>query len=421
MVDINTTDSREALRCVNEFMRFVFFPVGHGCCTLVSLPPEEPGGDRIYGVIDCRDATARPIQHYLSNPWFEGEVIHKRAFFKLRFVMLTHYDEDHFIGINHLLGKDDEFMFDHFFCPFPPPGAVAERIPERSRKKERLSEIQDLVPDDKQSFLYLRQDCSGVYHPQDNNLRNIFKAMAIAPSSQAMKSMKELKSLKEITLPNILSSAIRFQWGKCSVIIAGDVEEDEWEKIIDDLESRKEADLLSANIALCSHHGGEGNPDDLWQRISRCSSFHKQRRETERRVSRTLIVVPCGRYREQSPSKDTLRTFFNANSLVRCTSPAKTCLSLHEGEQPSCICDNNDDTREEPIELPPGVEPRPSSGIPVLPHAVNMARNYSKFKKRSICVDIFPERPPKIYFHNGTEATEITERCSCATKLEGAS
>lgn len=416
MVNISIADSNDTLRQVDDFMRFVFFPVGHGSCTLVSLPPEDTGGNRIYGVIDCRDATARPIQQYLSDPWFDGEVISKKSVFNLRFVMLTHYDEDHLLGIDHLLGKDHDFTFDHFLCPFPAPGAIAVRIADHPRKKKMLSDIRDLVPEDKQSFLEIRQDCSGVYRPKDNHLRKFFNAMAIAPSSKAMSGMKELKSLEKITPPNILSSAIRFQWGHCSVIIAGDVEDDEWGNIINDLKSRHEAYLLSANVALCSHHGGKGNPSDLWQRISRCSSFHKQGQETERRVSRTLIIVPCGSDREKSPSEDTLRTFFNVNSLVRCTSPAKICLSLHVGEQPSCISNNDDDMIEELIELPPGVELVPSRMLN-LPHSVNIARSYSKFKKGSICVDIFPKRSPKIFYHNGIGVEEITETCSLQPSL----
>ena len=413
MENINTVDANDPLIQVDDFMRFVFFPVGHGSCTLVSLPPEEPEGDRIYGAIDCRDATARPIYAYLSNPWFAGEVISKRPVFNLRFVALTHYHEDHLLGIDRLLGSDNSFMCNHFLCPFPPVGAVAIRSKDRPRIKKILSDIHKLAPPT--NYLYIYQDCSGVYRPKDSHLKDIFKAIAIAPSSRAIQRMKEWDSLKKVTPSNVLSSAIRFQWGHCSIIIGGDVEEDEWMEIISDLESRDQARLLSANVALCSHHGGMGNPDDLWQRISRCSSFHKQRQETERRVSRTLIIVPCGSDREESPSIDSLRTFFNANSLVRCTSPAKTCLNLHVGEQPSCICDNND-IPEEPVELLPGEKPV-RDGICDLPPFAKRSRNFYDFKKGSICVDIFPKRPPRIYYHNGIEIAEITERCSCVTKL----
>jgi len=401
---------------VDDFIRFIFFPVGHGSCTLVSLPPEKPGGARIYGVIDCHESSALPIREYLSNPWFNGEVVSKGTEFDLRFVALTHYHEDHFLGIDHLLGGNSSFRCKKFLSPFPSAGAVARRMKNGSIKA-MLSKIQKLAPKPP-NFFKIYGDLSWIYEPNDSKLKDIFKATTIAPSNSSMEKMRELYDPKAITPFNFLSSAIRFQWERCSIIIGGDVEEKEWKKIIIDLKSTNQLHLLSANVALCSHHGGRGNPDILWQRISRCSSLHKQQcRETERRVSRTIIIVSCGNASKKSPSKKSLQTFFNANSLVRCTSPAKICLKLHKDKQPSCISDNDDDMSEELIELPPGVKLVPS-GMPDFPPSVTMARNYSKFKKGSICVDIFRRRSPQIYFHNGTEAMEITERCSCVTKVE---
>jgi hypothetical protein len=42
-----------------HFVRLVFFPVGHGNCTLVGLPALQPSGIRTYGVIDCSDSSAQ--------------------------------------------------------------------------------------------------------------------------------------------------------------------------------------------------------------------------------------------------------------------------------------------------------------------------------------------------------------------------
>ncbi|MBN1363545.1 MAG: hypothetical protein JW976_01935 [Syntrophaceae bacterium] len=416
MANINIVGREDVLRQMDEFMRFIFFPVGHGSCTLVSFPPEEPNGPRIYGVIDCHDRTARPIRAYLGDPWFDGEIVSGESTFRLRFVALTHYDQDHFLGIDYLLGKNRDFIFDHFLCPFPAAGAIADRIESHPRKKKILSDIQKLAPDP--SFLQIYQDCTGMYRPRDNYLKDIFKAMAIAPSSKAMRSMKELRSLEEITPPNILSSAIRFQWGDCSVIIAGDVEEGEWRNIIGDLISRDQAYLLSANVALCSHHGGRGNPDELWQQISRCSFYHKRDRDTERRVCRTLVVIPCSSHRESCPSKDSLQTFFSATSLFHCTAPAKVCLDLHKGHQPSCVSDIGDDAGEDRIELLPGEQPIRDNMCDLPPFASKPKRNRD-FKRGSICVDIFPKKAPNLYYHNGAKVVEIKERCSICAKLEG--
>ena len=419
--------SDDILREVNDFVRFVFFPVGHGSCTLVSFPPEEPGGDRIYGVIDCHNATARPISAYLSDPWFSSEIRPKGLAFNLRFVALTHYHEDHMLGIDTLLGNDSLFKHSHFLNPFPPVGEVARRKKDSPNVKKMLYNIEKLAT--KKWLMHIFRDCSWVYQPKDDHLKNVaFRAMAIAPSNRAINEMKEWHQ-KGLTPFNYLSAAFRFQWGDCSVIIGGDVggsdEKDEeikwneWEEIFSDLESTHQLKLLSANAALCPHHGGTGNSDILWQRISRCSSYHKSAREIEGRISRTITIVSCSSSRKGSPSVDSLRTFFNANSLVHCTSPTRTCLNLHTSEQPSCISDDYTGMTEKPIELPPGIKLAPNS-MPDLPHFVRRSRNDHDFKKGSICVDIFPKRAPKIYFHNGREIVEMTERCSCAIKLEEA-
>ena len=410
----NATSDYGNLREVNDFIRFIFFPVGHGSCTLVSFPPELSEGDRIYGAIDCRDATARPIRLYLSDPWFDGEMKPSGTVYNLRFVALTHYHEDHLIGIDHLLGSDNSFSHKHFLSPFPVAGEVARRSKSKPNIKKILYQIQKLAP--KPTIMKIYVDCSWLYQPKEDRLKDIFKGIAIAPPDEAFMRMRELHSQRNITPFNVLSSALRFQWGDCSVIIGGDVEDSEWQEIISDLRSKGQLHLLSSNLALCSHHGGNGNPDDLWQLISRCSSSHRQGHEAERRLSRTVIIVPCGSSREGSPSSSSLKTFFDANSLVHCTSPARACLGLHNGEPPSCTS-YNDDLLEEQIELLPG-EIAMDRSIPDLPPFVSRPVKDSNFRKGSICVDIYPKKSPRIIYHNGVTTAEINDICSCATKLD---
>jgi hypothetical protein len=410
-----TVEADEALKLVDDFVRFVFFPVGHGSCTLVSFPPEEPGGNRVYGVIDCHDATARPIRAYLAKPWFARENISAGSAVDLRFVALTHYHEDHVLGINYLFGGDSPFRCRKFLCPFPPAGDVARRMKSHSLMKGMLTKIHRLSPKPV-NFMKIYDNFSWVFQPTESRLRDIeFMASAIAPSNTAMARMKELRDPQKFTPFNLLSSAFRFQWGDCSVIISGDVEDDEWDEVLLDLESANQLDLLAANVALCSHHGGRGNPDALWQRISRCSSFHKP--GAGKRVSRTLIVVPCGSDRDKSPCLDSLRTFFNANALVRCTLPSKACQGLHAGGAPSCVIpDFTLSAGAEPVELLPGEKPsRVRRGG--LPPIVGRARNALDFRKGSICVDVFPKRAPRVSRHDGLGEALIVDRCSCAAKL----
>ena len=391
--------SDDDLKGVDEFVRFVFFPVGHGSCTLVSLPPEEPGGDRIYGVIDCKDSTARPIRAYLSEPWFEQEPAPKAPLFTLRFVVLTHYHLDHFLGLDHLLGQDGSFRYQHFLCPFPPAGVVAQRKERNPLIQNRLNNIQRLAP--KCEFLKINTSCDGVYRPR----QHLFDMRAIAPPNSAIARMREWTSLDDVTPANILSSAIRFQWGDCSAVIAGDVEEEEWEEILSDFESKQLRLLMSVNVALSSHHGGDGNPDRLWQRISRCSDLHKQARETDLRASPTLAVISCGSSRTGSPSSDSLQTIFRANSLVRCTSLPRVCFDRYAGAQPA-----SPRRIGRPLELPPGAEPRRTQRPDLPPSFINHPKD---FKAGSVCADLFPKRPPRFCYHNGTQAEPITKGCSC--------
>jgi len=219
-----------------DFVRFVFFPVGRGACTLVSVYPLLPTGPRRYAVIDSNQSDVHSVVDYLRSPWFENEHIDidpATGRYHLHFATLTHYDWDHFNGMDILLGGPTYasvgrriFKTNVFLYPVVPPAAVARRKYSPAGVQYRqLTEIDNLV------FEPLRRTRKNGDHPLprvlafDATYESLFSppgtlrdseltVRALAPSAHAVSEMKEWRSLEDVTSANLVSGALRIQYGK---------------------------------------------------------------------------------------------------------------------------------------------------------------------------------------------------------------
>jgi hypothetical protein len=382
----------ESLQPNSPFMRFVFFPVGHGSCTLVSLPPEDPGGQRIYGVIDCRHAYARPVEEYIRSPWFPGETPVNTPRIALKFVILTHYHRDHYLGIDRLLGEDGRFSCELFLHPFPPPGVIARRRDISPDDRDRLNRIEANAHN--RAPLHSNTTYDWVYKPKGAGFRDSrLSIRGLAPSCNTLDQMDFFEKMADAAHANDLSSALRFQFGRCAVVFGGDVEEREWSEIIIELKGRGELGLLAANLCLSPHHGGRGNSFELWERISRCSPWHKRNlpsNRNDRRRSRTLAIISCGGRDPNSPSESMIRTLLQTCSTVCCIEPGRCCIDHCGYPDASWPC-----RQPASREGPSFEEFARTRRLP------KTARPHRDYRAGSICVDIYDSKKPQWYRHDG--------------------
>ena len=394
------------------FVRFVFFPVGRGSCTLVSFPPEREGSPRRYGVVDCNQSDARSVKDYLQHPFFPDEPPPEDPT-RLRFVALTHYDYDHFNGVDVLVGGGGSpFRPDYFFYPLWPPAAVRRKYPNvSSLPRRQLTEIDRVVFEPRRNGTYDRSpkprslnfDASyeGILFPDEPLVAGSpLRIRALAPSSRAVNPRDH--SLAAATDANFSSAALRIQFGKSVVILAGDVQEDEWHQVRADYEyqdgGRPRLGDLAAGVMLVPHHGGRGNPELLWEVSSRKSAFHQQKlKYYERRLvcerDSTLAVISCGKGDNNLPSRDTLDRLKRHRAAIRCTTPNQVCRELSaECNRPiPCVAQLEEKNAPSRV-LPKALTPRDA---PSLHSQIRLGWSETK---AAVCVDIFPSGKRRYHF-----------------------
>lgn len=402
------------------FLRFVFFSVGRGNNTLVSLPPSEEGGYRRYGVIDSNQSDVRILRAYLDCPWFPEEHVDPCDPFCFEFVALTHYDGDHFNGLANLLGgmpphseNKRSFYSKFFLYPIVPPKLVAlTKYSYKSDYAQQLLEIYHIVFDPPRLKLDNRRPTLPLMLAYDNHLESIiapngvlaehpFKLKALAPSAFATDRILTSLVLDRAGFGsgNILSSALRFQFGNAVVLIGGDVMDNEWGIVLGDYANANpnSSRELGMTVVQVPHHGGTGNPEILWEIISR-SSLHRPTRikgnegwNEENRRKPTLAVISCGERDPSLPSQETLMLLEKHGVQILCTAVNAHCSKEYEakGHEVPCESIHGEPIADQAIGLPMGMQ-KTSGFTPQLPDALRKLDHIMNLPRRSICVDVFP-------------------------------
>ena len=140
---------------------------------------------------------------------------------------------------------------------------------------------------------------------------------------------------------NLHSGALRVQYGKTVALVCGDVETEEWDRVLDIFApTERESDLLAANATVVPHHGGSGNPGSLWERVSRLSSKALVRKvgtgggPEEKRCNPTIAILSCDAGSASVPSARTLQILQATKTSCYCTNPNGVCRRLWAAPMP---------------------------------------------------------------------------------------
>ncbi|MCC6698995.1 MAG: hypothetical protein IT365_25455 [Candidatus Hydrogenedentes bacterium] len=389
-----------------EFTRFVFFAVGQGSCTLISFPPRAKGQSRRYAIVDCNQSDAASVRDYLESPWFPDEAPLKGPPYALSFVALTHYDCDHFNGVNVLLGgteglagKSPAFHCGFFLYPLIPPRIMLRCYKPKSVFNRQLQEM-SLLAFDRHAVRRRSYAFDASYDALVPSKKGRIRIRCIAPTCEAkdrlmckvlaMASRLDRKPQKE----NLLSAALQVQFGKAVVTLGGDVVDKEWGRVRAEHEPGRLHEL-SSRAVLAPHHGGEGNCDDLWAVASRKSPFHLARKAEsaearavcERRKTKTVAVISCGEGHINHPSLATLQTLKKHNTDVICTSPNAHCIEYFTKEKAEVPCRRNGGplTARTELALPSGLAYVGEDSLE-FPRGIEPAETDNR---RAVCLDVY--------------------------------
>lgn len=326
-------------------LTFVFFNVGQGNSILIVLPPdEESAGERRYGVIDCYYDKYKhaepPVLTYLKN--------HRATC--LEFIILTHADRDHFFGLSQLVeyfsSEERSFKlfiespircgdaaYNKYYSPeIEGDGLTDGEINTCFNELKTIHEMtfgryDDLRRKGKSpSFQYhsifkaykgiqLTHDLKAtILSPCEDNIlrvrRDIMDNMTFAFEHDHLTS----RNLPKRINCNIVSLAMKLEYGDSTLLICGDVLNPEWFRIIGDFKNCREK--LVSDFINVGHHGSSGgNPRKLWSIIARKDAKRK-----------SLAVISCGySSRHHHPSESTLNQIFANNVELYCINKGYPC------------------------------------------------------------------------------------------------
>ena len=335
----------------NEFVRLFFFNVGHGASTLISMPPAKTGSERRYGVVDCKDLPGISfVEKYLLSPPFKDEPACEKPFV-LEFVALTHFDTDHFTGMSRLLGgPGSPFTVRRFLGPPCYPIKVANtKYKPRGARYQELYAIHELAYEPTRRAVRLgKAPILDIFllNQRYDWFRDInIEIMGLAPVADAVIDEKTLARGG-----NPSSGALRLRFKTKHVqILGGDVEKEDWEEIQQRLNGNPQ-DLLKANSIGVPHHGGRGNPREVWDRFSRRMQKDvwmdkwKLRKPSE-------AVVSCG-INDPFTRRESYKIFLQTKCIISCTNPSKFCKELlaRQNSKPPCISINDKKIVIDPLE-----------------------------------------------------------------------
>ncbi len=247
---------------------------------VLGLPNDE------WGVVDCcagdlSDENTNPTLRYLRN----------RGIGRLAFVCMTHPHVDHYRGISQLLTA---FNPECFWFPSAMTGSELELILRhelfdakksgslgKTENARELLKIFGLVKDQKirsgKPKIPKRAGTGTSLYPTRADENAILRISALAPSTrQAIRYESKLKncfdadhrlkSSLELSDHNWISMALLVTFGETRVVLAGDVEENGWNDVLEEIEGAS----LSCHAVKISHHGSKtGYCDNLWSKFAR--------------------------------------------------------------------------------------------------------------------------------------------------------
>lgn len=369
-----------------RFVRLVFFNVGHGACTLISLPPVKEGGRRRYGVVDCNSPAGTSIvEYYLRHPPFPDEPPCRGDTLQLDFVVLTHFEYEHFKGMPYLLGEPGSpFRVLHFLGPPYDPAEVArKKFVHHSPPFEELCAIRQMAycPTRRARRLGRAPAFDVFLHGVLYDWFDDVEIMSLAPLPDAVVRRKALEAEG-----NTASGALRFRFKtKHVLLLCGDAREIEWHEIGRHL-SELNNDPLLADVVLVPCHGASTLPLAIWERASRLvPPMAEERREP------TIAVISC-RYLNPYTTHATYDLLARNRCVVYCTNPTRACVERHEQlvKRPSCLREP-----ENPAEADRHLEPESAMGR----ESEDPLRTISEVAEPlagSVCIDLRKGTSPSV-------------------------
>jgi len=320
----------------------VFFNVGQGNSVLIVLPPDEESGDeRRYGLIDCYYNKTRhdepPVLTYLKD--------HRVN--RLEFVILTHADRDHFLGLSQVLdyfsrdGRSFKLFIessircgDAAYNKYYFPELEGSRLTE-NETNEYYNELMDVheMTHGKYVFFKKRRKHSPFQYRilkayEEIQLTPDLKATTLSPCEDNITRVRKdiidnygFKNgrLRSKDLPkridcNMVSLAFKIEYGNSVLLICGDVLNPEWFRIIRDFRNCKQN--FASDLINVSHHGSSGgNPKKLWRAIAK-----------KNRSKGSVAIISCGySSRHHHPSESTLNQIFANNVELYCINKGYPC------------------------------------------------------------------------------------------------
>jgi beta-lactamase superfamily II metal-dependent hydrolase len=313
------------------------FNVGQGDHLLIEFPNGQ------YGVIDFYHQTSTK-PNLLSTPALY--FLEKRRLaspskrIRLRFIHLTHPDLDHTKGVIEFLEWVHEHGLDlDEFWSFPGirladiikqlnralAATPNQQLEWRVRRiKDRLERLDELIG----KIGCREQVINGVQHVGD--IGKSVKAVAIAPlgSQVNQANQKQLEKTIKLILSdepfrasnNIVSSILKFKYGKHTLLFGGDASRRVWEECLGFYERTKQPHgLCRSNFIKVSHHGSKNSSSvELWRKVL---------------CEESSLAISAGRTRKPNhPDKETLKQIirvgkkFNDQPNVVSTNMCSGCL-----------------------------------------------------------------------------------------------
>ena len=309
-------------------LRIRVLDVGHGDSILIQFPDEVS-----YGIIDCNRFDKDLIK--------KGSGIKALDYFKLlvrnkrpptvEFACVTHPHADHYSGFGALLNYFiKERIVVKEYWDFGPSVRKAQALASLARdaiQKRHLEELRTLC---KAKYDLLRQGSK--YRLLANPQTVLWdgqgvRITALAPSSEhfenyvnylTLKSQSErrefLKQFPHSGNDNIVCSVFHIEFGKFSAVLASDLPNVGWVKLLG-LETSAGGLSIRCDTLKVSHHG---SLDGSFPNKEFICKYLKAN-------SGPLTAVISGGYRANLPHKETLEALAEAGCVMFCTGRPQFC------------------------------------------------------------------------------------------------
>lgn len=309
--------------------------VGQGACVLFEVPGDPP----CFGIIDCcireRNQDFRPaVLEHLNE---------EQA---LRFIVLTHPDTDHILGASQVIESRLGVQAPCALYEGPVTSMEIEGVNRHLGYGDNLamSEIKSLSDHIMAREVdYHRiepwehpegQLCPGLWYralaPSKTDWLRYTKKMLrrrrlASPRTEEERDIAKLHeripkkpSANQISLglllvyaPSLIGRTAGVPESGARILIGGDVEEGAWRR------PEVAEQLKKVCFVAVPHHGGLGNPPELWSALSASGN-------------RPFVAISCGDFKEQPvsynhPAQKTLDILIDSNVKINCTNLGRRC------------------------------------------------------------------------------------------------